>query len=392
MALSCPPNCIKGTPLWELYDVSDNNPEFCLYESVVMEFTDIAGFPVMYYRAKSKLDKLYGEDANQNYYDPVKTKLYYQPSEEPNIIDAFGLRSDETLQYSLIPKGIFSRDIGAVISGIPSGVKNAFGGTGYIESNAVATTGGTGTGLRVDIKVRNGVIYKIYVNSFNPGSGYAVNDNITISTGDGNATFQIASITTKDLNPIPGDVIKTLWNNRNYEIVDIGAEQSIFQGKKLVWEFILRPYRFSEQSLMAEQIHRSKVVWNYIYIYPDGMYADITYSDGTAANMVPLDQLDIDSSCLDCGYKYKRNEDGSVEMLQSDLAVDADGVMTEPGELLPGMPLVPGIHHETYLDSNGNSVIIENKPSAKYGDDSWIEVESNKIDTYSDVDTKIFGF
>ena len=53
--------------------------------------------------------------------------------------------------------------------------------------------------------------------------------------------------------PKPGDVVQTPWNDRSYEVVDVGAEGSIFQLKKMVWEFILKPYRFSDQSDSAEE-------------------------------------------------------------------------------------------------------------------------------------------
>ena len=55
-------------------------------------------------------------------------------------------------------------------------------------------------------------------------------------------------------DPKPGDVIKTLWNDRNYEIVDVGEEEKIFQLKKMIWELILKPYRFSTQSTSAREI------------------------------------------------------------------------------------------------------------------------------------------
>jgi len=54
--------------------------------------------------------------------------------------------------------------------------------------------------------------------------------------------------------PKPGDAIKVSWNDRNYEVVDVGEEENIFQLHKKVWEFILRPYRFSEQSDSAKDI------------------------------------------------------------------------------------------------------------------------------------------
>jgi hypothetical protein len=47
------------------------------------------------------------------------------------------------------------------------------------------------------------------------------------------------------VEPKPGDVIRTLWNDRSYEVVDVGEEGKIFKLNKLSWEFILKPFRFS---------------------------------------------------------------------------------------------------------------------------------------------------
>lgn len=285
------PSCFTGTPLWQLYDVTDNNPEFCLYDSIVSEYTDIAGFPVMYYRAKSRMDRLFGEDANQDYYSPVKTKLIYEPSEEPNIIDGLGIRSDETLQYASLPKSLFARDVGL-----------------------------------------------------------------------GNDTIQ----------PMAGDVIKTLWNNRNYEIVDIGAEQNIFMAKKLIWEFILRPFRFSEQSVKADEIHRSEIGWRliWLYPYPDKGFADVTYPDGTQDIRVDVNTLGIDTSTLQCGYRYKVNFDGSVDIYEEQLIIE-DDFEDHPTYETTGLPL-------------------ETKESLALGDNNFIEITSNEIDNYTDVDNMLF--
>jgi hypothetical protein len=46
----------------------------------------------------------------------------------------------------------------------------------------------------------------------------------------------------------------THWNNRAYEVVDVGEEEKIFQLKKMVWSFILKPYRFSEDSDISRTI------------------------------------------------------------------------------------------------------------------------------------------
>ena len=68
----------------------------------------------------------------------------------------------------------------------PIGAVTAFSailptGTLYTTANGLATTGGTGTGLTVDIVASGGAITNITVN--NKGSGYSVNDFITILGG-----------------------------------------------------------------------------------------------------------------------------------------------------------------------------------------------------------------
>lgn len=176
---------LQYDPQWSLYDLEDN-PEHQLFNSTIMEFTDIAGFVVHYYVSKANLDPLWGEDPNNDYVAPVATKLIYEPTEETTILNAFGITSDETLQFAMIPRDTFTRDVSAAyLSVAPSGT----------------------------------------------------------------------DIETVNIQPVAGDVIKTIWNDREYEVVDVGKEERIFQAKKMVWEMILRPYRFSEQSEMAEEIH-----------------------------------------------------------------------------------------------------------------------------------------
>ena len=66
-------------------------------------------------------------------------------------------------------------------------------GTNYVNATSVATTGGTGSGLTVDITTDGmGGIATVAVN--NAGSGYTVGDLITITGGNGNATIQVLTI------------------------------------------------------------------------------------------------------------------------------------------------------------------------------------------------------
>ena len=69
------------------------------------------------------------------------------------------------------------------------------GGTGYSDATNVATTGGSGTGLTVDITVTAGVITNIEIAKM--GEDYTDGDTITVTGGGGNA---IATITLAEPN------------------------------------------------------------------------------------------------------------------------------------------------------------------------------------------------
>lgn len=167
---------------WNLIDLSENNPEHLLFESTITEFTSIAGWPVYYYikLESDVLDSTYGEDPNAEYTEAYETKLVYEPTEEINVLNSFGISSDETIQYMQMPKTTFKTDI--------------------------------------------------------------------------EEEYQYSNDTDKEIIPKVGDCIKTLWNNKMYEIIEVGSEQKIFQGKKLIWEVITKPYRHSEESASAEDM------------------------------------------------------------------------------------------------------------------------------------------
>jgi len=65
-------------------------------------------------------------------------------------------------------------------------------GSGYSNGTNVATTGGTGTGLTVDITTSSGALSTVTVNS--RGSGYTAGDTITISGGTG-GQIPVATLT-----------------------------------------------------------------------------------------------------------------------------------------------------------------------------------------------------
>ena len=82
--------------------------------------------------------------------------------------------------------------------GVPSGYDTLSGGTGYSADTsaqgATTTTTGSGTGLRVNTTVDGNNAVQTVTFIFK-GSGYSDNDLITISGGNGDATFQINGVT-----------------------------------------------------------------------------------------------------------------------------------------------------------------------------------------------------
>ena len=78
----------------------------------------------------------------------------------------------------------------SVISGFSSPGYSGSRGTGYANNAAaVATTGGSGAGLTVDITASSGAVQTVVVNA--AGTGYLNGDLITIAGVDANAVFRI---------------------------------------------------------------------------------------------------------------------------------------------------------------------------------------------------------
>lgn len=67
------------------------------------------------------------------------------------------------------------------------------GSTGYITTVGVSTTGGSGSGCTVNTTCSNGVVTSIIINA--AGTGYQIGDILTITGGDGTATFYVSNTT-----------------------------------------------------------------------------------------------------------------------------------------------------------------------------------------------------
>lgn len=152
-------------PEWELYD-TQGNPEHDYAKSVIMEFCDISGIVIQYYKRDASIadyDVLYGELEHIGYDDAIETKIVYDVDQEPALFSMFGMYGDDSI-IVYIPKGTYYRD--------------------------VDKTGGPNT----------------------------------------------------------GDVIKTPWNNRTYEVANVNDDERVFQLYKVTWILTLKPYRMASES------------------------------------------------------------------------------------------------------------------------------------------------
>lgn len=142
-------------------------------------------------------------------WDDLKTITNYQSSIPNNFFIYNGklllwpIQSDTsntiTFNYKIRVPDLSFTDYtaGTVSVSNPNGVlttSQLFGGsTGYTNTTANATTGGSGSGCTVNTTCVNGVITSIVVNA--AGTGYQIGDTLKISGGDGTATFYVANTT-----------------------------------------------------------------------------------------------------------------------------------------------------------------------------------------------------
>jgi hypothetical protein len=90
------------------------DPEHCLFESYIVELTQIYGFEIEYYPlVPTGMDAIYGEGPNKEFLGPYPTKVIYKPGDEPNLFEIFGMISDEVIDSMVIPQYTFWRDVSA---------------------------------------------------------------------------------------------------------------------------------------------------------------------------------------------------------------------------------------------------------------------------------------
>jgi hypothetical protein len=91
--------------------------------------------------------------------------------------------------------------------------------------------------------------------------------------------------------PKIGDVIKFVWNSRSFEVVMIHEEEKLFQLGKLVYSFMLKPYRYSEQGDSAKAISNDM---DQTLTSPITAYGDNDYIEEQSDEI--YDYTDVDST------------------------------------------------------------------------------------------------
>lgn len=129
-----------------------------------------------------------------------------------------GFRDNGGTYYSFNDLGLFwTKSSGTYTTGIVNQIQITSGGTGYTPGyyTNITTSGGSGSGLTVDIIVGNGTIGTlgaviiVYIN--NPGSGYTDLDNVYI---DGTTFTSVATITiTGIIDSTPIDAYACVLSN-----------------------------------------------------------------------------------------------------------------------------------------------------------------------------------
>jgi hypothetical protein len=103
------------------------------------------------------------------------------------------MSDDATLAGVTIPVGSgLTVDIDTIADGVGATTGSIVGGSGYSDDTAVATTGGTGTGLTVDTTTVTGAVTVVAINA--GGTGYTAADVLTITGGGADATFVVSTI------------------------------------------------------------------------------------------------------------------------------------------------------------------------------------------------------
>lgn len=119
---------------------------------------------------------------------------------------------DNSATYSSNFQDILLEYATIAVPGPTASVTLVDGGTGYSSGTSVATSGGTGSGLTVNVVANtSGVVTSVTVSS--RGSGYLAGDLITVAGGNVNCKIRISNVQNSN-----GEIKITEYDNVNFTI------------------------------------------------------------------------------------------------------------------------------------------------------------------------------
>ncbi|NBU80147.1 MAG: hypothetical protein EBS55_00675 [Flavobacteriaceae bacterium] len=119
---------------------------------------------------------------------------------------------DNSATYSSNFQDILLEYATIAVPGPTASVTLVDGGTGYSSGTSVATSGGTGSGLTVNVVANtSGVVTSVSVSS--RGSGYLAGDLITVAGGNVNCKIRISNVQNSN-----GEIKITEYDNVNFTI------------------------------------------------------------------------------------------------------------------------------------------------------------------------------
>ena len=108
-------------------------------------------------------------------------------------------------------------------------VDTIVGGTGYSNATGVATTGGGGTGLTLDLTTSGGAVSSVAINA--AGSGYAIDDTITITNANADGVKTLGAISAGGTGYANGSALATTSGGSGTGLtVDITTTDGVVDG------------------------------------------------------------------------------------------------------------------------------------------------------------------
>jgi len=173
----------------------------CKFEGICVNRTECLGIQGNGFGETVLRDLILSESYRQNFFaTDIRIREITQGDNVFNVID----RNARYHRYYLLhnvprfnnPTGVFDNDryMLEVITNQRFTLTSLVGGTGYANGTyTAATTGGTGTGMTLNITVAGGVVTSATIH--NPGNGYVAGDTLTIVGGNNDATVDLVGST-----------------------------------------------------------------------------------------------------------------------------------------------------------------------------------------------------